>query len=210
MFDRFADDGREVIALATKEAQALNHEHVASEHLILGLTRARSAKTTVRLLASVEVDPDVLHARVLAVIGPTRPSTPGGSKLDFTPDAKATMRLAMDAAMTLFHGEKIGGHHLLIGVVRNEGCNAAAILRDLGVTSERISDWDLQTTQAQFLKAIADAQRRLDDALGTVDTTFDELDYVGHMEADWIEAGRALLRPLQEWAAQRRRFPHDR
>jgi ATP-dependent Clp protease ATP-binding subunit ClpC len=37
MFDRFTDRARRVVVLAQEEARMLNHNHVGTEHILLGL-----------------------------------------------------------------------------------------------------------------------------------------------------------------------------
>src|SRR5260221_7348359 len=37
MFERFTDRARRVVVLAQEEARMLNHDHIGTEHLLLGL-----------------------------------------------------------------------------------------------------------------------------------------------------------------------------
>ena len=51
MFERFTDRARRTIALANQEAHRLGHDHVGTEHLLLGMVKERSGlaeKTTAR------------------------------------------------------------------------------------------------------------------------------------------------------------------
>jgi ATP-dependent Clp protease ATP-binding subunit ClpA len=52
MFERFTDRARRVVVLAQEEARMLNHAHIGTEHLLLGLVREGdgvAAKVIVRL-----------------------------------------------------------------------------------------------------------------------------------------------------------------
>ena len=37
MFERFTDQARKVVVLAQEEARMLNHDHIGTEHILLGL-----------------------------------------------------------------------------------------------------------------------------------------------------------------------------
>ena len=39
MFERFTDRARRVVVLAQEEARMLNHNHIGTEHILLGLIR---------------------------------------------------------------------------------------------------------------------------------------------------------------------------
>src|ERR687885_599181 len=39
MFERFTDRARRVVVLAQEEARVLNHNHIRTEHILLGLIR---------------------------------------------------------------------------------------------------------------------------------------------------------------------------
>ncbi len=50
------------------------------------------------------------------------------------------MELALRAALHMMHNY-IGTEHLLLGVLDNEGDDAARLLRELGVGREAAADW---------------------------------------------------------------------
>ena len=39
MFERFTDRARRVVVMAQEDARVLNHDHVGTEHILLGLIR---------------------------------------------------------------------------------------------------------------------------------------------------------------------------
>ncbi len=45
MFERFTGHARRVIVLAQEEAQALDHDYIGTEHLLLGLLREDEGAT---------------------------------------------------------------------------------------------------------------------------------------------------------------------
>ena len=55
MFERFTEDGSHAVALAQEEARQLRHDHIGTEHLLLGLLRVPD-EVPVRTLAAFNVD----------------------------------------------------------------------------------------------------------------------------------------------------------
>src|SRR5450631_2078469 len=87
---------KKVLALAGKEAKALNHSYVGTEHILLGLLREGEG-IAARVLKSLEVDPARTRNEVLKALDPnfTPPESEAGSpqegdKKDFkTPALRA-------------------------------------------------------------------------------------------------------------------------
>jgi ATP-dependent Clp protease ATP-binding subunit ClpA len=52
MFERFTEGARRVVALAQEEARLLDHNHIGSEHLLLGLAHDNSG-VAAHVLAAV-------------------------------------------------------------------------------------------------------------------------------------------------------------
>lgn len=204
MLERFADDGREVVALAAKEARSLNHDRVGSEHILLGLTRSENPLATRRLRGCLELDLDALHVLVLRAVdrGPERLLR---SRLDFTSDVREMFELALITALR--DGREIGGDHLLVALVRNRGSRAATILRDVGVDLERIRLWDTGSPDTQTLTAICNAQKRVEEALRVLRMSLDELGELGHINSRSLTTGNGHLRRLEDWAFQSRDRP---
>src|SRR6266404_4168896 len=71
---------KKVLALASKEAQALHHSYVGTEHILLGLLREGEG-VAARVLKSLEVDPARTRNEILKELDPnfTLPETEAGS-----------------------------------------------------------------------------------------------------------------------------------
>src|SRR4030088_1632076 len=71
---------KKVLALAGKEAKALNHSYVGTEHILLGLLREGEG-IAARVLKSLEVDPARMRNEVLKALDPnfTPPESEAGS-----------------------------------------------------------------------------------------------------------------------------------
>jgi hypothetical protein len=140
MFQRFTNKARRTVVLAQEEAQALRHDHVGTEHLLLGLLR-ESTGVAATALTSLGVSLDEARARV-ADGGTEEPGMPGRTTTDrhipFTPQAKRTLEVALRESLQLGH-DCIGTEHILLGLVREPGSRAAAILSELGADQAAIT-----------------------------------------------------------------------
>jgi len=127
----FTDRVRRTLQLAREEAQALGHQHVGTEHILLAQLRAGGVAGAV--FDSLELDSDAVRTMVIETVEPGR----GAALVDlpYTSRAKKTLELAMREARDLNH-LYVGTEHLLLGLLREEKGIAARILRQHGVTIE--------------------------------------------------------------------------
>jgi len=176
MFDRFTDHARKVLGHSRQEAQRLHHDHIGTEHMLVGVVQV-SNSTAARALRSEDVDLVRVRAKVEELVprGVT-PVTKG--KMPFTPNGKKALELSLEAAVHC--GDHfIGTVYLLIGLIREDG-TAARVLEELGVDLIRFSEalgadsrpasseqrhslYD--TSEVSLLKAEIDELRRRNDAL---------------------------------------------
>lgn len=141
MFERFTDPGRQVLVLAQREAVALQHQWIGTEHVLLGLLRQEEGIAIVAL-HSLGIEYDVALAEVILEVGKgDAPITPG--QIPLTPRTKKVMELALREALSLGHNY-IGPEHVLVGITReNEGV-ASDVLSTLGADAETIRDAVMQ------------------------------------------------------------------
>jgi ATP-dependent Clp protease ATP-binding subunit ClpA len=108
-----------------------------------GRERAAFSEEDADALRSVGVDLDEVRRRVEEAFGPgALERKPCGRRglgghMPFTPGSKKALELALREAIHLGH-RHIGTEHLLLGLVRDEGCSAALLLASLGVDRERV------------------------------------------------------------------------
>ncbi len=133
MFERFTDAARRAVTLAQEEARGLNHDHIGSEHLLLGLLR--EGGTAARALASAGVSLEDVRERVEATVG--RGTEPPPEHVPFAPNGKKVMELAMREALRLRH-DHIGTEHLLLGVVGEGEGLGTRVLETLGVGAHQV------------------------------------------------------------------------
>jgi ATP-dependent Clp protease ATP-binding subunit ClpA len=121
MFERFTDSARRVVVLAQEEARGFNHEHIGTEHLLLGLLLETEGIASAAL-SMLGVRSETVRAAVEERIG--RGEVAPKAHMPFTPRAKKVLELSLREALKLNH-EYLGTEHILLGLV-NEGEGVAA------------------------------------------------------------------------------------
>lgn len=118
---------------AAGEAQALNHEYIGTEHLLLALLAANES-CGAAALRNLGVDLKAMVNRMLSVVTRGRPqqSTSSRALLPLTTRAKQVLALAAEEARTLNHSY-VGTEHLLLGLVAETKGIAAQVLFEAGV-----------------------------------------------------------------------------
>jgi ATP-dependent Clp protease ATP-binding subunit ClpA len=162
MFQRFTDKARRTVVVAQDEARSLGHDHIGTEHLLLGLLR-ESAGVAATALTSLGLSLGEVRERVADSREPDE-SAPGPTSstghIPFTPRAKRTLELALRESLQLGH-DCIGTEHILLGLVRERSCRAAAILSELGADQAAISQRVLELRPASPPRPRRNATERL-------------------------------------------------
>ena len=92
MFERFAEDARQVVVLAQDEARALKHNYIGTEHLLLGILREDEGLTA-RVLGSLDITVEGVRAKIALIVGQGDEVTQG--MIPFTPRAKKVLELSL-------------------------------------------------------------------------------------------------------------------
>src|SRR5438034_173433 len=140
MFERFTSRARHVVVLAQEEARRLRHNHIGTEHILLGLL-GEPVGAAGRVLAGVGMSLESTRREVAAIVsaGTTAPS----GHIPFTPRAKKTLELSLREALVLHHNY-IGTEHILLGVIREgEGVAAQVLKQHADLTAIRVAVLDL-------------------------------------------------------------------
>src|SRR5712691_365292 len=88
---------KKVLALAVKEAKALNHTYVGTEHILLGLLREGDG-VAARVLKNLDVDIEQTRQEILKELDPNftaqedQPASEGGSSEKATPEKKGEVK----------------------------------------------------------------------------------------------------------------------
>jgi hypothetical protein len=124
MFERYTQKARRVIFFARYEASHYGSPQIETEHLLLGLLREEKSVT----LWVPKAQPEIIRQRIDAATE-TRPPTPTSVDLPLSTEAKRVLVFAADEADRLAN-KNIGTEHLLLGLVDEDKCFAAGLLRD--------------------------------------------------------------------------------
>jgi len=134
MFERFTDRGRRVIVLAQEESRLLGHDHIGTEHLLLGLI-AEEEGIAAAVLAELGIDLETARSAVEEVVG--RGDEMARGHIPFTPRAKKALESSLREALDL-NTDHIGTEHMLLGIVRDYEGAAAEVLAKHGASPEAV------------------------------------------------------------------------
>ncbi|MGQ9622300.1 MAG: ATP-dependent Clp protease ATP-binding subunit [Candidatus Caldatribacteriaceae bacterium] len=134
MFERYTERARKVIILAQDEAVRLKHNHIGTEHLLLGLLREREGLAA-KILDSFDVTLELVRSELENIVDKTEYQ--GSREVAFTPRAKRVLELALDETRRMGHNY-VGTEHILLGILREGEGVGAQILRRLGLDLEAV------------------------------------------------------------------------
>jgi ATP-dependent Clp protease ATP-binding subunit ClpC len=132
-YDYFSDEAQRVLQLASEEAKRLGHDHVRTEHLLLGLIKQEGL--AYKVLQTLKVDLVNLFSDVESMIGRGEGSP---EKIVLSPRAKKVLELAYNAARELGFNY-VGPEHVLLGVIREGESIAAQALHKRKVTFDKVA-----------------------------------------------------------------------
>lgn len=145
MFERFTAESRRAVVHAQEEARLLGHDHVGSDHILLGLMSDGEGPAW-HVLAAAGVTLAVAREQVseAASTGPAGDARASGgtqtparsdaaAPLPFTPGAKKILELSLREALRL-DSDSIGAEHILLGLLCELDGAGTAVLASLGVS----------------------------------------------------------------------------
>lgn len=135
MFDKFTNRAKQVIKLAKKEAQRLNHNYLGTEHVLLGLLKLGQG-VAVNVLRSLNIDFDTVRAEVEKLVG-YGPEIQVYGDPSLTGKVKKVFEYANEEAANLNHNY-VGTEHLLLGLLRQTDGVAAQVLENLNVNLKEV------------------------------------------------------------------------
>lgn len=135
MLERFTDRARKTMALASQEAQRMNHGYVGTEHILLGLLREGSG-FGVKALNNLKLDIKKIRANIEELVKPGKDMVIMG-KLPQTPRARKVIEHAIEYARSLHH-DYVGTEHIIYGLNEEEEGTAAKVLMKEGVSKSLI------------------------------------------------------------------------
>jgi Arc/MetJ-type ribon-helix-helix transcriptional regulator len=117
VFERFTERARQVVVLAQEEMRTLKHDHIGTEHILLGLLREEEGLAA-RVLENLDITVERVRAQVVRIVG--LGEEVASEQIPFTPSAKKALESALPEALALGH-KYIGTEHILLGLLRTIG-----------------------------------------------------------------------------------------
>lgn len=135
MFDKFTNRAKQVIKLAKKEAQRLNHNYLGTEHVLLGLLKLGQG-VAVNVLRNMNIDFDTVRAEVEKLVG-YGPEIQLYTDPALTGKVKKVFEFANEEAANLNHNY-VGTEHLLLGLLKQTEGVAAQVLENLNINLKEV------------------------------------------------------------------------
>jgi ATP-dependent Clp protease ATP-binding subunit ClpC len=135
MFDKFTNRAKQVIKLAKKEAQRMNHNYLGTEHVLLGLLKLGQG-IAVNVLRNLSLDYETVRAEVEKLVG-FGPELQVYGDPALTGKVKKAFEFANEEAASLNHNY-VGTEHLLLALLRQTDGVAAQVLENLNINLKDI------------------------------------------------------------------------
>jgi uncharacterized protein (TIGR02246 family) len=143
MFELYTEPARRAIFFARYEASQYGSPKIESEHLLLGLLReGKKHAPALRQIGRRELIRKEIESRV---IPGARIST--SIQLPLSAECRSILKYAVDSAQHLGHPQ-VDLVHLVLGILREEKCMAAEILRERGVEPSSLGQEASQSGEA--------------------------------------------------------------
>jgi ATP-dependent Clp protease ATP-binding subunit ClpC len=128
MFERFTEHTRRVVVAAQEEAKMLGHNHIGSEHLLLGLLHEQGGLAA-HVLAAAGITVEAARSQVEELAGPGDKSP--NRHIPFTQRAKKILELSLREALEQ-KKNYIGTEHIMLGLLHDADGMGAQVLERLG------------------------------------------------------------------------------
>ncbi|MEZ4614223.1 MAG: AAA family ATPase [Caldilineaceae bacterium] len=143
-FDRFTEKAQEAAMRAYEILQHYKHTQVDTEHMFLALMQQEDG-TIPTILQQIEANTDIIVRKLETALEgtPKATNTPYGNaptaQVFITPRLKRVMDVALEEA-NKFKDEYVGTEHIFLAIASERNTPSANILREAGVTKERIAE----------------------------------------------------------------------
>jgi ATP-dependent Clp protease ATP-binding subunit ClpC len=129
MFEKYNEKARRALFFARYEASKLGSRVIESEHILLGILR-EGEETVTEIFRRFQVKPEDIRREIEGerVFVERISST---AELPLSEESKKILAYASHEAESMLHAT-VGSEHLLIGILRVEGCTAMRILAQHG------------------------------------------------------------------------------
>jgi hypothetical protein len=136
MFERYTEKARRAIFFARYEASQFGSSYIETEHLLLGVLREDQDLASRFLASSAQIE---AIRQSIAQRANTGLKISTSVELPVSHESKRVLAYAAEESERMHH-KHIGTPHLLCGLIREEKCFAAQLLRERGLTLESVRD----------------------------------------------------------------------
>lgn len=147
-FEHLTPRARQILILANKESERLNHDHVGTIHLLLGIL-ALGDGVAVEVLKSVGVNLKQLRLEVEKSFSASGSQAVAGVR-PLTPRLRKVIELAAAEARNMNYNF-IGTEHLLLALLREGEGKAARMLRNLGADTAQVEKCIVEALDPEYL-----------------------------------------------------------
>ena len=135
--NKFTERFKKVMQIAREEAARLQHDYIATEHLLLAFMRDGDG-TAAAMLRNLGIDLEELRQSIEeATVSQSSALTIG--QVPFTPRAKQALEIAAHEASNM-KSKYVGTEHLLLALVRDKQGIASQILATYDVNYDKIKE----------------------------------------------------------------------
>lgn len=145
---------RGALIRARDEARRRHHEHVGTEHLLIGLLTEEDA-LVMDVLENLGANPMALQQAVDQMAADGVPTSKNIPDLPYTPRARVVLDQAIAVAHEFGDGY-VGTQHLLLGLIRESQGIAAQALIAVGLTEPRLRREIVRILQGEGVAATLD------------------------------------------------------
>ena len=137
MFERYTEDARDVLSHARREAQKFHHDHIGTEHILLGLIEVKTG-VAAEIFSHRRINLKIAKAEVQKLVTPGNPDDDDTFiALPRTTHAHEVIDDAVEEARALKHNY-IGTEHLLLALLHEKEGRGAQILSVLGLSPDEV------------------------------------------------------------------------
>ena len=132
MFERYTEDARKVLSGARRQAQKFHHDHIGTEHILLGLIKVKTG-VAADILSHRNIDLKHAKGEIEKMVVPGSPNCEDTFvALPRTTHAHELIDDAVEEARALKHNY-IGTEHLLLALLHEKEGRGAQVLGNLGM-----------------------------------------------------------------------------
>jgi len=189
VFERFTDQARRSVVLASDAARTHNHDYLGTEHILLGLIREPDGAAA-RSLEAFGVSAEVLDSRLTTGRGEQAARS---GHIPFTRHAKRILEQSMRESSLLGH-ERIGTEQILLALIDNDQSTGARLLGE-------VLPVDFDQLRQHILRQVT--EHRLTAELGVGPTTVTNLRLTEAEHAMCVVAAAKAGQRIDVWMRDR-------